>query len=112
MWNYLFLVLLFLFYAINFVSIYKFFRHHQWSCAIFLLLGTLLTFILTLGFFFTRNAAIENEITHLLSLLERGNFSALLVLFLNMALLITGVISYSKVVTLEKKERSNRRHQD
>ena len=105
MGNYIFLVLIFLFLAIEAVCIYKFFRLKKWKVGIISLLYFLLTLILTLSYFSTRNAVTEDELTSLIRGLSDFNLFAILILILNIGMIISSVISYVKVITMEKNLR-------
>ena len=59
--NYLFLVIIFLFMAIEAVSTYKFFRLKKIKLGIFSLVYFLVTLILTLSCFSSRDVLVENE---------------------------------------------------
>ena len=58
MGNYLFLVIIFLFMAIEVVSAYKFFRFKKIKLGIFSAIYFLVTLILTLSYFGTRDVLV------------------------------------------------------
>ena len=51
--NFIFLVVIFLFYAIAFVSVYQLFRRKKTKPAIFLLIYSLAAFVITIIYFFS-----------------------------------------------------------
>ena len=65
--NYLFLVVIFLFMAIEGVSAYKFFRFRKIKLGVFSAIYFFITLILTLSFFFSRNVLVENELERLIN---------------------------------------------
>ena len=100
--NYLFLVIIFLFMAIEVVSTYKFFRLKKIKLGIFSLIYFLVTLILTLCFFFSRNVLVENELGRLINGITNINLYAILVLILNIGMIVISIISYVKIMKLSK----------
>ena len=100
--NYLFLVIIFLFMAIDVVSTYKFFRLKKIKLGIFSLIYFLVTLILTLSFFFSRNVLVENELGRLINGITNINLYAILVLILNLGMIVISIISYVKIMKLSK----------
>ena len=100
MGNYLFLVIIFLFMAIEAVSVYKFFRLKKIKLGIFSTLYFLITLILTLSYFESRNVAVENELESLINGITDINLFAILVLILNIGMLVISIISYVKIMKL------------
>lgn len=100
--NYLFLVIIFLFMAIEVVSTYKFFRLKKIKLGIFSLIYFLVTLILTLSFFFSRNVLVENELGRLINGITNINLYAILVLILNIGMIVISIISYVKIMKLSK----------
>ena len=98
MGNYLFLVIIFLFMAIEVVSAYKFFRLKKIKLGIFSTVYFLITLILTLSYFGSRNVVTENELESLINGLTSFNLFAILVLILNISMIIISTISYVKVM--------------
>ena len=100
--NYLFLVIIFLFMAIEVVSTYKFFRLKKIKLGIFSLIYFLVTLILTLSFFFSCNVLVENELGRLINGITNINLYAILVLILNIGMIVISIISYVKIMKLSK----------
>lgn len=100
--NYLFLVVIFLFMAIEGVSAYKFFRFRKIKLGIFSAIYFFITLILTLSFFFSRNVLVENELERLINGITNINLYAILVLILNIGMIVTSIISYVKIMKLSK----------
>ena len=96
--NYLFLVIIFLFMAIEVVSAYKFFRFKKIKLGIFSTFYFLITLILTLSYFSTRNVLIENELESLINGISEFNLFAILVMLLNIGMIVISTISYVKVM--------------
>ena len=103
--NYLFLVVIFLFLAIEVASTYKFFRLKKIKLGIFSLIYFLLTLILTLYFFSTRDVLVEDELTSLINGITSFNPLAILVLILNISMIIISTISYVKVISWSREVR-------
>lgn len=100
--NYLFLVVIFLFMAIEGVSAYKFFRFRKIKLGIFSAIYFFITLILTLSFFFSRNVLVENELERLINGIANINLYAILVLILNIGMIVISIISYVKIMKLSK----------
>lgn len=100
--NYLFLVVIFLFMAIEGVSAYKFFRFRKIKLGIFSAIYFFITLILTLSFFFSRNVLVENELERLINGITNINLYAILVLILNIGMIVISIISYVKIMKLSK----------
>ena len=98
MGNYLFLVIIFLFMAIEAVSVYKFFRLKKIKLGIFSTLYFLITLIFTLSYFSTRNVLTENELESLINGVSEANLFAILVMVFNIGMIIISTISYVKVI--------------
>ena len=98
MGNYLFLVIIFIFMAIEVVSAYKFFRLKKIKLGIFSTLYFLITLILTLSYFSSRDVVVENELESLINGLTNFNLFAILVLILNIGMIVISIISYIKVM--------------
>ena len=98
MGNYLFLVIIFLFMAIEAVCTYKFFRLKKIKYGVFSLVYFLVTLILTLSYFGTRDVLVEDEFTSLINGLIDFNLFAILILILNVIMIIISVFSYVKVM--------------
>ena len=96
--NYLFLVVIFLFMAIEGVSAYKFFRLKKIKLGIFSTIYFLVTLILTLSYFGSRDVVTENELESLINGVTSFNLFAILVLILNISMIIISTISYVKVM--------------
>ena len=98
MGNYLFLVIIFLFMAIEVVNAYKFFRLKKIKLGIFSTLYFLITLILTLSYFGTRDILVETELESLINGISDFNLFAILILILNIGMIIISTISYVKVM--------------
>ena len=96
--NYLFLVIIFLFMAIEAVSTYKFFRLKKIKLGIFSLVYFLVTLILTLSCFSSRDVLVENEVESLINGITNFNLFAILVFILNIGMIVISIISYVKVM--------------
>ena len=107
--NYIFLVIIFLFMAIEVASTYKFFRLKKIKLGIFSLVYFLLTLILTLYFFSTRDVLVENELTSLINGITSFNLLAIIVLILNISMIIISTISYVKVIGLSRELRKDKK---
>ncbi len=105
MWNYLFLVIIFLFMAIEVVSAYKFFRLKKIKLGIFSTIYFLITLILTLSYFRSRDVAVENELESLINGITDINLFAILVLILNIGMIVISIISYVKVMKLSRESK-------
>ena len=100
--NYLCLVVIFLFMAIEGVSAYKFFRFRKIKLGVFSAIYFFITLILTLSFFFSRNVLVENELERLINGITNINLYAILVLILNIGMIVISIISYVKIMKLSK----------
>lgn len=109
MWNYLFLVIIFLFMAIEVVSVYKFFRLKKIKLGIFSTIYFLITLILTLSYFGSRNVAVENELESLINGITDINLFAILVLILNISMIVISIISYVKVMKLSRELKKDKK---
>lgn len=109
MWNYLFLVIIFLFMAIEVVSAYKFFRLKKIKLGIFSTIYFLITLILTLSYFGSRNVAVENELESLINGITDINLFAILVLILNISMIVISIISYVKVMKLSRELKKDKK---
>ena len=109
MGNYLFLVIIFLFMAIEAVCSYKFFRLKKIKWGIFSLVYFLVTLILTLSYFSSRDVLVEDEFTSLINGLSDFNLFAILVLILNVAMIIISVFSYVKVLAWGRENKSSKK---
>ena len=108
MGNYLFLVIIFLFMAIEGVSAYKFFRLKKIKLGIFSTIYFLVTLVLTLSYFSTRDVLVENELESLINGIADFNLFAVLVLILNVSMVIVSTISYIKVMRWSRKLKNNK----
>ena len=109
MGNYLFLVIIFLFMAIEVVSAYKFFRLKKIKLGIFSTLYFLVTLILTLSYFSSRDVVVENELESLINGLTNFNLFAILVLILNIGMIVISIISYIKVMGWSRELKNNKK---
>ena len=109
MGNYLFLVIIFLFMAIEAVSVYKFFRLKKIKLGIFSTLYFLITLILTLSYFESRNVAVENELESLINGITDINLFAILILVLNIGMIVISIISYVKVMKLSRELKKDKK---
>lgn len=101
--NYIFLVIIFLFMAIEATSAYKFFRLKKIKIGIFSTIYFLITLILTLSYFKSRNITVENELESLINGITGFNLFAIIILILNISMIIISTISYVKVILLTKE---------
>ena len=76
--NYSFLVIIFLFMAIEAVSTYKFFKLKKIKLGIFSLVYFFVTLILTLSYFSSRDVLVENEVESLINGITNFNLFAIL----------------------------------
>ena len=109
MGNYLFLVIIFIFIAIEVVSAYKFFRLKKIKLGIFSTLYFLITLILTLSYFSSRDVVVENELESLINGLTNFNLFAILVLILNIGMIVISIISYIKVMGWSRELKNNKK---
>ena len=109
MGNYLFLVIIFLFMAIEAVCAYKFFRLKKIKLGIFSTLYFLITLILTLSYFSSRDVVVENELESLINGLTNFNLFAILVLILNIGMIVISIISYIKVMGWSRELKNNKK---
>ena len=109
MGNYLFLVIIFIFMAIEVVSAYKFFRLKKIKLGIFSTLYFLITLILTLSYFESRNVAVENELESLINGITDINLFAILILVLNIGMIVISIISYVKVMKLSRELKKDKK---
>ena len=109
MWNYLFLVIIFLFMAIEVVSAYKFFRLKKIKLGIFSTIYFLITLILTLSYFGSRNVAVENELESLINGIADINLFAILILVLNIGMIVISIISYVKVMRWSRELKKDKK---
>ncbi len=109
MGNYLFLVIIFLFMAIEAVCSYKFFRLKKIKWGLFSLVYFLVTLILTLSYFSSRDVLVEDEFTSLINGLSDFNLFAILVLILNVTMIIISVFSYVKVLAWGRENKSSKK---
>ena len=104
--NYLFLVIIFLFMGIEAVSTYKFFRL---KLGIFSLVYFLVTLILTLSYFSSRDVLVENEVESLINGLTNFNLFAILVFILNIGMIVISIISYVKVMRWSRTLKNDKK---
>lgn len=109
MGNYLFLVIIFIFMAIEVVSAYKFFRLKKIKLGIFSTLYFLIILILTLSYFSSRDVVVENELESLINGLTNFNLFAILVLILNIGMIVISIISYIKVMGWSRELKNNKK---
>ncbi len=109
MGNYLFLVIIFLFMAIEVVSAYKFFRFKKIKLGIFSAIYFLVTLILTLSYFGTRDVLVETEFESLINGLMELNLFAILVLILNVGMIVISTISYVKVMMWSRELKKDKK---
>ncbi len=109
MGNYLFLVVIFLFMAIEAVCAYKFFRFKKIKLGIFSTIYFLITLILTLSFFGSRDVVVENEVESLINGITDINLFAILILILNIGMIVISTISYVKVMKLSRELKNNKK---
>ena len=101
--NLIFLVIIFLFMAIEAVCAYKFFRVKNIKLGIFSTIYFLITLILTLSYFFSRNVLVENEVESLINGITNFNLFAILVFILNIGMIVVSIVSYVKVMRLSRR---------
>lgn len=106
MGNYLFLVVIFLFMAIEAVCAYKFFRLKKIKLGVFSTIYFLITLILTLSYFGSRDVVTENEVESLINGLTSFNLFAILILILNIGMIVISTISYVKVMGWSRESRN------
>ena len=109
MGNYLFLVIIFLFMAIEVVNAYKFFRLKKIKLGIFSTLYFLITLILTLSYFGTRDILVETELESLINGISDFNLFAILILILNIGMIIISTIGYVKVMMWSRELRNTKK---
>lgn len=107
--NYLFLVIIFLFMAIEVVSTYKFFRLKKIKLGIFSLIYFLVTLILTLSYFSSRDVLVENEVESFINGLTNFNLFAILVFTLNIGMIVISIISYVKVMRWSRELKNDKK---
>ena len=101
--NLIFLIIIFLFMAIEAVCAYKFFRVKDIKLGIFSTIYFLITLILTLSYFFSRNVLVENEVESLINGITNFNLFAILVFILNIGMIVVSIVSYVKVMRLSRR---------
>ncbi len=101
--NLIFLIIIFLFMAIEAVCAYKFFRVKNIKLGIFSTIYFLITLILTLSYFFSRNVLVENEVESLINGITNFNLFAILVFILNIGMIVVSIVSYVKVMRLSRR---------
>ena len=109
MGNYLFLVVIFLFMAIEAVCAYKFFRLKKIKLGVFSTIYFLITLILTLSYFGSRDVVVENEVESLINGITDINLFAILILILNIGMIVISTISYVKVMKLSRELKNNKK---
>ena len=107
--NYLFLVVIFLFMAIEVASAYKFFRLKKIKLGIFSTIYFLITLILTLSYFESRNVAVENELESLINGITDINLFFFLIFVLNIGMIVISIISYVKVMKLSRELKKDKK---
>ena len=100
---------IFIFMAIEVVSAYKFFRLKKIKLGIFSTLYFLITLILTLSYFSSRDVVVENELESLINGLTNFNLFAILVLILNIGMIVISIISYIKVMGWSRELKNNKK---
>lgn len=110
--NYLFLVIIFLFMAIEVVSTYKFFRLKKIKLGIFSLVYFLVTLILTLSCFSSRDVLVENEVESLINGITNFNLFAILVFILNIGMIVISIISYVKVMRWSRELKNDKKQEE
>ena len=95
--------------AIEVVSAYKFFRLKKIKLGIFSTLYFLITLILTLSYFSSRDVVVENELERLINGLTNFNLFAILVLILNIGMIVISIISYIKVMGWSRELKNNKK---
>ncbi|HIS38973.1 MAG TPA: hypothetical protein IAB45_05635 [Candidatus Onthousia faecavium] len=110
MGNFIFLVIIFLFIAIGLVATYKFFKYKLFKMATIYLIYLILSLTLTLIYFNTRESlqVDTSELTYLLNGIKDLNIFAIIASLLILGTIVTGVLSYVKVIILESKRRGNK----
>ncbi len=103
--NLIFLVIIFLFMAIEVVCAYKFFRIKNIKLGFFSAIYFILTLILTLNYFSIRDVATENELESIINGLTDFNIMAILVLLLNIAMIVISIISILKLSKSKIKKK-------
>ena len=101
--NLIFLIIIFLFMAIEAVCAYKFFRVKDIKLGVFSTIYFLITLILTLSYFFSRNVLVENEVESLINGITNFNLFAILVFILNIGMIVVSIVSYVKVMRLSRR---------
>ncbi len=109
--NYIFLVVIFLFMAIEAVCSYKFFRLKKIKLGIFSTLYFLVTLILTLSYFSVRDMLKENELESLIRGVTDVNLFAIAILVLNILMIVISTISYVKVIEWERAKRDKKKEE-
>ena len=95
--------------AIEVVSAYKFFRLKKIKLGIFSTLYFLITLILTLSYFSSRDVVVENELESLINGLTDFNLFVILVLILNIGMIVISIISYIKVMGWSRELKNNKK---
>ena len=95
--------------AIELVSAYKFFTLKKIKLGIFSTLYFLITLILTLSYFSSRDVVVENELESLINGLTNFNLFAILVLILNIGMIVISIISYIKVMGWSRELKNNKK---
>ena len=103
--NLIFLVIIFLFMAIEVVCAYKFFRIKNIKLGIFSAIYFILTLILTLNYFSIRDVSTENELESIINGLTDFNTMAILVLLLNIGMIVISIISILKLSKSKIKKK-------
>ena len=100
--NLIFLIIIFLFMAIEAVCAYKFFRVKDIKLGIFSTIYFLLTLILTLNYFFNRDVTKFNELDSVINGISNFNIIAILVLLLNIGMIVISILSVIKLGKYKK----------
>ena len=100
--NLIFLVIIFLFMAVEAVCAYKFFRVKNIKLGIFSIIYFLLTLILTLNYFFNRDVTKFNELDSVINGISNFNIMAILVLLLNIGMIVISILSVIKLGKYKK----------
>lgn len=100
--NLIFLIIIFLFMAIEAVCAYKFFRVKDIKLGIFSTIYFLLTLILTLNYFFNRDVTKFNELDSVINGISNFNIMAILVLLLNIGMIVISILSVIKLGKYKK----------
>ncbi len=103
--NLIFLVIIFLFMAVEVVCAYKFFRVKNIKLGIFSIIYFLLTLILTLNYFFNRDVTKFNELDSVINGISNFNIMAILVLLLNIGIIIISIVSIIKLSNSKIKKK-------